>query len=144
MAKRSRALASADRAENNRDKIIENNELLVFNFRHFLEHEHAGQTLAEWCTESAMLLPDFFRKLIHLSDQNLTVSLSEKSITLYDTFPDKSKTDFQCPKGMEQKNWGTLRNIGGQKARVAGFLQGRTFFPVFLDQHHLFYKSSKK
>lgn len=39
---------------------------------------------------------------------------------------------------------GTIQRIGGQKPRLAGYIIGSVFYPVFLDKDHLFYQSTKK
>lgn len=146
MSKRARGLAAAQRPTDVRDKKIETPDLLSFNFRYLSCDTNPGQSPEQWCelANKTTLLADFVRKLVHLSDQNITVSQSEKSLTLYKGFPGKRVTDFSCPTGLENKNWGTIRNIGGQKARVAGFLEGNIFYPVFLDKNHVFYKADKK
>ena len=40
--------------------------------------------------------------------------------------------------------WGTIQRIGGQKPRLAGYVIGSVFYPVFLDKDHLFFPSKKK
>lgn len=146
MGKRRKALASAPRETETRTKRIQTEELLSFNFSYLNEQEAAGQSLEEWCDshEQIPLLVSFIRKLAHLSDQNITTSMTEGGLALYGDFPAKKVTNFKCPAGLENKKWGTIRNVGGQQARVAGFLQDQTFFPVFLDKDHVFYKSSKR
>jgi hypothetical protein len=117
---------------------------IVFCFKHFVDSNNTGQSLDTWaCTDKKLLL-GFLQKMVHISKQSRAEATKDSTITLYGKFPDQDKTDFSCPPGIsKEENWGVLRNIGGQKARVAGFLKGDTFHVVFLDKEHKFWKSRR-
>ncbi|MFQ1448692.1 hypothetical protein ACJWSG_27920, partial [Klebsiella pneumoniae] len=69
---------------------------------------------------------------------------SDGIFTNYTRFPDAAVNDFKCPDEISvDENWGVIKNIGGQKRRVAGFLKDNVFYIVFFDKDHRFWKSRK-
>ena len=66
-----------------------------------------------------------------------------KLLKVYGEFPANSQ--FKIPKHIiGEVEWGTIQRIGGQKPRLAGYIIGSVFYPVFLDKDHLFFVSKKK
>ncbi|NYA25790.1 hypothetical protein HZI65_07130 [Haemophilus haemolyticus] len=122
----------------------DNERYISFSFRYFQNTDQLpAQSLETWHTDGSTI--DLLRSLAHISQRNITeLQAGDKKLTLYKSFPNKQVNEFSCPSGLsEDENWGCLRNIGGQKARVAGFLKNNIFYIVFLDKEHKFYKSSK-
>jgi hypothetical protein len=95
------------------------------------------------------LLSDLFERLVELSRLTRNDAIGKKDKTnplgIYPNFSFKEQSDFKEPTYRLPKDaqWGTLKRIGGQKARVAGFIKDNdnTFYIVFLDREHKFYKS---
>lgn len=141
MVKRRRPKAKKIREVETRQPNLTTKPKIVFSFEHFLDHDDVGQSLATWVDNNPKLLQGLFEKLQHLSSKN-TATLSQDDVfTLYGDFPSNNNTDFKCPPNFNDKSWGVIRNIGGQKARVAGFLENNVFYLVFLDAEHKFWKS---
>ncbi|MDO5070671.1 MAG: hypothetical protein Q4D78_10865 [Neisseria zoodegmatis] len=122
----------------------DNEGYISFSFRYFQNTDQLpAQSLETWHTDGSTL--DLLYSLVHISQRNITeLQAGDKKLTLYKKFPDKTVNEFSCPRELnESENWGCLRNIGGQKARVAGFLRNNIFYIVYLDKEHKFFKSSK-
>lgn len=120
------------------------NNYISISFRYFQNSNTGpGQGLQDWKDED--LLFDMLVSLTHITSTNITeLQSKDKKLTLYGSFPDKSFNEFTIPASITtEKKWGTLRNIGGQKARIAGFLEDNVFYIVFLDKEHKFYKTNK-
>lgn len=114
---------------------------IVFSWQYFDKNQiPPGQSFEEW--EKQGLLSDFQEKLIHLSSMNsVTAQQGKRSIlTIYGDFPTNS--DFNLPQFTipEGAKWGTIKYIGNQIARVAGFMIDNVFCIVFLDKDHKFSK----
>lgn len=116
--------------------------LLVFSFKDFDSVQcPPGQTFAEW--EKDELLSALMSKLVNLSQKNRITASQEGQITVYGKFPEKS--DFKIPKHIQgEVQWATIKDIGGQRHRVAGYIQDNVFYIVFLDKNHKYYKMSRK
>lgn len=117
------------------------NGLISFSFRYFQDSDKfPAQSLKSWESDNALL--DMLNALIHMSKENITQLQVTKRITLYGEFPESSVNEFSLPTNLDKnENWGTLRNIGGQKARIVGFLRENIFYIVYLDKEHKFYHS---
>lgn len=140
-----KALASPKRNVETREPKISEKPYVLFSFKYFQNIDGAGQSLSNWADNDPALLAGLLQKMVHISSQPVSEATQDSTLTLYGQFPEQSKTDFTCPRHLQgQKNWGVIRNIGGQKPRAAGFLQGHVFYMVFLDKHHTFYKSSQR
>ncbi|UNT14927.1 hypothetical protein [Pseudomonas sp. I3-I5] len=141
MSKRSNPLKVATRRENTREaQPLKRDQYLSFSFKYFKNWDDVGQSLATWGSED--LLGSLVNKLHHISSVNITKLQTEKSITNYKAFPPSNKTHFTCPSDLsEDESWGVIRNIGGQKQRIAGFLRESVFYIVFLDRDHKFWPS---
>lgn len=141
MNKRSSPLKGATRRENTRDaQPLKRDQYLSFSFKYFKDCDDVGQSLATWANEN--LLGPFVAKLHHISTVNITELQTQKSVTNYRNFPPADNTHFTCPADLsKEENWGVIRNIGGQKQRVAGFLRDNIFYIVFLDRDHRFWPS---
>lgn len=121
--------------------VAEDLKKVVFSFK-YLDFSQCppGQTFNEWQSEG--LLDDFAKVLSEISDKTIDAAKADKSIELYGEFP--SLSDFKVPDKLDPNlNWGTIRKIGGQKPRVAGFFRDNIFYVVFMDMEHKFSKSTK-
>ena len=141
MSKRSTPLKPAARREDTRDaNSLKRDQYLSFSFKYFKDYDEVGQSLATWA--SSDLIGALITKLHHISTVNITELQTQKSLTNYKSFPPAGKTHFSCPDNLSKDDsWGVIRNIGGQKKRVAGFLRDNIFYIVFLDRDHKFWPS---
>lgn len=116
--------------------------LLVFSFKDFDSNQcPPGQTFKEW--EKGELLAPLMTKLVELSNKNRVIASQEGCLSTYDTFPEDS--DFKKPKYIEgDVQWATIKDVGGQLHRVAGYIVDNVFYVVFLDKEHKFYKMKNK
>jgi hypothetical protein len=123
-------------------KVAEDAPKLTFNFKDFdFSQSQVGQTLEQWQTEK--LLAKLVQKFIEVSACTRQEAEQMGLLKIYGEFPKKSA--FKIPQYIEgEVAWGTIRKIGGQKPRLAGYIIGSVFYPVFLDKDHLFYPSEKK
>lgn len=146
ISKRREALKSSSQGKETREvKTKSDNEgYISFSFRYFQNNNQPpAQSLEDWNIDNSIL--DLLYSLVHISQHNITKLQAEnKKLILYGKFPDRRVNEFSCPSELNtDENWGCLRNIGGQKARVAGFLKNNIFYIVYLDKEHKFFKSSK-
>lgn len=117
---------------------------VVFSLKHLIDVDDVGQSLEDWAKGDSKLLLGLLQKMSHISKQTAADARQDPTLTIYGEFPAPDKTDFKCPPSLkEQQNWGVIRNIGGQKARAAGFFRDNVFHVVFLDKEHKFWKSEK-
>lgn len=116
---------------------------ISFSFRYFQNYDKEPvQSLNSWQNENRLL--DMLESLNYISQNHITKLKSDEKLALYGSFPDSKVNDFPLPNQLnETENWGTLRNIGGQQVRIAGFLRDNIFYIVYLDKAHCFYKSNK-
>lgn len=126
-----------------RDERMVKDELpkLSFNFKDFDFNQcPPGQTLNEW--EKGKLLSKLMQKFIDISAYNRVEATRLRLLKIYGSFPTNSR--FKKPLYIQgDVEWATIQRIGGQKPRLAGYIIGAIFYPVFLDEEHLFYPSSK-
>lgn len=151
MPKRKRQLKSSGRGIENRipkSSIDEPKKYISVSFLHFQNSDNApAQSLENWASEGRLL--DMLRTLQHVTSNDITqLQSTDDKMTLYKDFPQKSVTEFRIPPSLngymkDGDQWGVLRNVGGQKPRIAGFLRDKVFYIVFLDKEHKFYKSEK-
>lgn len=122
--------------------VAEETTLLTLNFKDFdFAQCPPGQTLAEW--ERKAWLSKLMEKFIQISSKTYAEATQEKMLKIYGAFPVHSH--FKFPAHIHgDVRWGTIQRIGGQKPRLAGYIIGSTFYPVFLDMEHRFYPSEKK
>ena len=127
--------------------------LCCFNFTYFRKTDNS-QSFENWQKEE--ILADLMNKIKEFSKKSLQESKNEKRLKLYGDFPTTAIGDFILPKDLPENGlkWGSFR-ITGEK-RLIGFvvsdlIEGldcsnlkNTFFVVFLDKNHKFYKSNKK
>ncbi|MDR5837443.1 hypothetical protein [Caballeronia sp. LZ034LL] len=128
-----------------------------FNFSYLCCQEKAGRALSDLNRDQ---LADLFDKLVQFSHQPLAYWQRQKhgissTLAIYRTFP--SRSDFTHPKHVPHDvHWGRFRLSG--EVRLAGFVvpqtlagkvhastqaafDANTFYVVFLDYTHGFYKS---
>jgi len=144
---RKRTKSFSQRLENNREerKTLESKELLTFSFKDLDETQPKDkpQSIASWA--QAGLLTPFLEKLRALSKLTRNEAENQKLIKIYGDFPESKVTKFFYPKHVKENiTWGVVKNIGGQKGVVAGYIVENTFYIVFLDKEHQFWISKKK
>lgn len=111
--------------------------LISFNFKDFDKNQiPPGQSFDDW--QENGLLAKMMEKYSYVCQCNITEAQQRGYITIYKDFPERS--DFHIPAFFEgEVNWAVIKDIGGQKARVAGYVNGSVFYVVFLDKDHRFY-----
>ena len=120
-------------------KIQEELPKILYSFKDFDKNQ--GQSYTDWEVEE--LLSAMVEKFGHLCEMTLLEAKRQNLITEYGAFPPKS--DFKHPKHIvEDVNWAVIKNVKGQKGRVAGHIMGNIFYIVFLDKDHRFYITEKK
>ena len=130
-----------------------------FNF-HYFDNSNAGQDFQDWTKEE---LSDLLNKLKFYSENSLEywkkkpTGGSGNVLQIYGKFPIPAKTDFKEPKYVPyQAEWGRFRLKA--KVRLVGFIvphtfhkdehkktkmrwDKNTFYIVFLDKEHKFWKT---
>lgn len=134
------------RKENTREerKVIDSRELLTFSFRDLdqTQPKKKPETVELW--QDLQLFPSLVTRLKELSNLTRDEACKQQQIKIYGDFPSKDKTDFVAPNYIDKHvAWGVIEGLGGVP-RVAGYMSGNTFFIVFLDSNHKFWKSEKK
>lgn len=126
----------------NEKKVKDLPSLLLFSFKDYDSAQcPPGQNFEDW--EKDKLLSSLMVKLVDLSQKNIIEATQQKLITVYGEFPDSS--EFKIPKYIQgEVDWAAIKNVGGQKHRVAGYIKDNVFYVVFLDKNHKFYKMKKK
>jgi len=131
-----------------------------FNFAYF-EKQPAGQSFDEWPADK---LHKFLNKLKDYSNESLkhwmhqTIGKSGTVLSIYGAFP--AKSDFTPPKHVpHQAQWGRFRTDWA--GRLVGFVvpndyhgkvhvttgerfDSNTFYVVFIDENHRFYRTAKE
>ncbi len=141
--KRFRKRAGTERTENVRTErpVPEEAPLLTFNFKDFDATQSAGQSFEDWQRDG--LLADLMEKLRSLSQWTLKEALNEGQVAIYGRFP--AKSGFTPPKHVAPDvSWAVVKRVKGQKGRVAGYVIGSVFYPVFLDKDHRFWLMEKR
>ena len=133
--------SSRERSEGIREerKVKEELPKILFSFKDFDRSQ--GQSYFDW--ESDQLLSAMVEKFGHLCEMNMEEAKRQNLITEYGDFPLKS--DFKHPKHIVgDVKWAVIKNVKGQKGRVAGHIIENIFYVVFLDKNHRFYVTEKK
>ncbi len=150
MSKRSSPLKSTSRGKETRKpkSATDQGNYMSISFLYFQNSDISpAQSLDTWNDDGRLL--DMLKTLQHVTSSDITqLQSADNKLTLYGNFPEKSVNEFSLPHSLKHRmvsndKWGTLRNIGGQKARIAGFLRDNIFYIVYLDRDHRFYKSQK-
>ncbi|MCI5123238.1 MAG: hypothetical protein D3925_01860 [Candidatus Electrothrix sp. AR5] len=140
------------------DEISNLTERCAFNFSYFDCSQEAG---VDFCILSEVQQRNLVQSLVDYSKNSLSYWDCQGDIfVVYDTFPSKNKTDFFHPKHVPHDVcWCRFRLAG--KFRLVGFTvpkklheqrhgktqelyNSNTFYVVFLDPNHNFWKSKKK
>ena len=119
---------------------LANNDKYSKNFRFSFEFldRNQGQSFADW--EKDGLLAKTFDALSYYCKERV-IEKQGKNFKEYGEFP--SKSCFVHPRHIEKDvNWCALHIMG--RVVLGGFIQGNTFFIVFLDKEHKFWISEKK
>lgn len=143
MGNRSSAKKSTQRTTDSKEVKSSYDGYISFSFRYFQNYDKEPvQSLNSWQDENRLL--DMLESLKYISQNHITKLRTDEKLALYGSFPDSKVNDFPLPNQFNgTENWGTLRNIGGQQVRIAGFLRDNIFYIVYLDKEHRFYKSNK-
>lgn len=145
MPKRGRSLRSSSRNEetkSSKSAAKTTDRFISVSFKYFHDVDDVGQSVNTWKADGS--LPDLIEKLVYLTSNGITKVISDGVFTNYTRFPEVAVNDFRCPDGISSdEDWGVIKNIGGQKRRVAGFLRDNVFYIVFFDKEHRFWKSKK-
>lgn len=133
-----------------------------FNFSYFDESQVAGQNIIDWAKGDGICsLENLFKKLVEFTKEPLDYWKNERAgggglkiMEVYGKFP--SKSDFYHPPHVPHDvSWARFRL--GNKVRLIGFVLPKslktndeknfdknTFYVVFLDGEHKFYKTESK
>ncbi|CAH6668430.1 TPA: hypothetical protein ACOEAT_004761 [Enterobacter ludwigii] len=145
MPKRGKSLRSSSRNEEtkpSKSTAKTTDRFISISFKHFHNVDDVGQSINTWKDDGS--LPDLIEKLVYLTANGITKVISDGVFTNYTRFPESAVNDFRCPDEISSdEDWGVIKNIGGQKRRVAGFLRDNVFYIVFFDRDHRFWKSQK-
>lgn len=99
-----------------------------------------GESLYQW--EEKGILAHAVDVLGGYCQRALRSQLSDK-FTVYGAYPSKEKAGYFCPSYIpEDAEWGRIHVTGTQI--IAGHVVGNTFYVVFLDPDHRFYKTELK
>ena len=142
MSKRSKELRSSNRNTDTRTENTKKNSdgFISFSFKHFSNIDGIGQSIQTWQSEA--LTDSLYEKLIYVTQNGITILQQEGTLTCYKRFP--SVSDFSVPGDLDESlNWSVIKNIGGQKHRVAGFIENNVFYIVYLDRDHRFWPTSR-
>ena len=134
------------RKENTREecKVVDTRELLTFNFKELDQTQPKKQPETVDLWQEKNLVPTLMNRLKELSNLTRNEACTQQQIKIYGDFPPKDKTEFVLPAHIDKHvAWGVIEGLGGLP-RVAGYLSGNTFYIVFLDSEHNFWKSEKK
>lgn len=128
-----------------------------FNFHYFDDHNVAGQKFSDWTQKQLVSLLESL-KSYSCCDLNYWITQTP-TFVIYGKFPPKAKTDFNIPQSIPtEARWGRFRL--GNKIRLVGFMipgnfhgkehgvtkerwDSNTFYVVFLDKEHQFWKTEK-
>ncbi|EJZ7971167.1 hypothetical protein OIT16_004603 [Vibrio vulnificus] len=126
-------------------KTTQSKDLMTFSFKDLdqTQPKNNCETIELWANKG--LLEKLINRMYDISKLTRSEACMQQQIKLYpDGFPPPKKTDFFVPSYVDKNvAWGVIEGIGG-KPRVAGYLSENTFYVVFLDSNHNFFKSSLK
>jgi hypothetical protein len=125
-------------------KVTEVRELLTFSFKNLVQNQpkNKPETVELW--QNLNLVTILVNRLKDLSKLTRNEACIQQQIKIYGDFPPKIKTDFILPDYFDKHlTWGVIEGLGGLP-RVAGYMSENTFYIVFLDSNHKFWKSEKK
>ena len=144
MGKRDRPLKSPQRnVDTKAQKSTAKDNFYSISFKYFKDTDiDPAQSINTWKAEDRIL--DMLLALKDISSNNATIVQTTR-LTLYGEYPSKDKNEFPLPADLPSEiKWGTIQNIGGQKARIAGFLKDSIFYLVYLDKNHRFWITKPK
>ena len=144
MGKRDRPLKSPQRnVDTKAQKSTAKDNFYSISFKYFKDTDiDPAQSINTWKSEDRIL--DMLLSLKDISSNNATIVQTTR-LTLYGEYPSKDKNEFPLPADLPSEiKWGTIQNIGGQKARIAGFLKDSIFYLVYLDKNHRFWITKPK
>mgnify|MGYP003394673806 FL=1 len=144
MGKRDRPLKSPQRnVDTKAPESTAKDNFYSISFKYFKDTDiDPAQSINTWKAEDRIL--DMLLALKDISSNNATIVQTSR-LTLYGEYPSKDKNEFPLPADLPSEiKWGTIQNIGGQKARIAGFLKDSIFYLVYLDKNHRFWITKPK
>ena len=125
-------------------KTTSTRELLTFSFKNLdqTQPKHETETLELW--QENNLFPKLMTRLKELSMLTRDEASKQHQISIYGNFPASDITDFSHPTYIDPHvSWGVIKALGGLP-RIAGYLSENTFYIVFLDSKHRFWKTEKR
>ena len=136
---------SFERKSSTRDErnFYKEKEKIVFSIKDLdqTQPKKSPETIESW--EKDGLLGSLFAKQNEICKLTVREAITSGIITIYDNFPENS--DFFIPKHITEKvKWAVIKNIGGQKGRIAGYIKDNVFYIVFFDKNHRFWITEKK
>jgi hypothetical protein len=146
VSKRDRSNNSTKRRENVREerKTVETRDLITFSLKDLVQDQPKQNTQTVLLWQQKGLLGSLLTRLSELSKLTREEACKQQQIKIYGNFPPSDKTDFEHPKHVDKDvAWSVIEGIGG-KPRVAGYVVESTFYIVFLDSEHVFWKSELK
>lgn len=144
MSKRDKPLKSSRRnVDTKPQKPTAQDNFYSISFKYFKNIDIApAQSINTWKAEDRIF--DMLLALKDISSNHATIVQTSR-LTLYEEYPSKDKNEFTLPENLPSDiKWGTIQNIGGQKARIAGFLKDNIFYLVYLDKNHRFWITKPK
>ena len=122
---------SESRTANVRDerKVKDEQPKLSFNFKDFDFNQcPPGQTLEKWQEEK--MLDKLVGRFVEVCSFTRQEAVQQGLLKVYGDFPENSH--FKIPPHIKGKvSWGTIRKIGGQKPRLAGYIIESVFYPFW-------------
>lgn len=115
-----------------------NDDCLTISLRHFDNNQ--GQKFVEW--DSEHILADALETIKGYSSQPPSKQFNDR-FKIYGGFPPSDKTIFKHPKHVPADAKWTSMHVSGKRCLI-GHLVKNTFFLVFLDKEHEFWKSELK
>lgn len=114
-------------------------DFFVLSFRQLDRNQ--GDNWDSW--EKQSMLAQALDTLTGYCQSSLRSTVDGKKFTIYDQFPPTEKTDFTHPKHVpEDAEWARIHVTG--KQCLIGHVVKNTFYVVFLDGEHRFWKSELK
>lgn len=100
-----------------------------------------GSGFKDW--QKAGLLSKAMKTLQGYCCSTLLSQVNTTKFTVYGNFPPKDKTGFEFPEHVpEDAKWARIHIVG--KAVLAGHIVRDTFYVVFLDKSHKFFKTKRE
>lgn len=108
--------------------------------QYYNDDQPSNGTLLDW--QNNGLLADALNVLKGYCQRPLQEQIDGDKFVVYKGFPPKDKTDFSFPENVpEDAHWARI-HVKGQVV-IVGHVVNNTFYIVFLDKNHCFWKSKR-